>query len=824
MRNTIKVLLGFTWLAVIGYCFFIANHPYYLESFSFIGRIIPAVLVFGLITAALTPLIRSKITLWKIILSFFLLAAGLLTVSQINADLAIYNGGTIFQDEQGWGVLPLGGELEEGMVEMVTDETIISDASSFISILPEELSTSFTKVNLFSSLLFTGSKLLLAMLFLAILTLASFAIGQKLLKFAKINGFLLSVAVGLGVYMGIMFLLGLFGLISLSAIIGIAIILTAISWKEAWTLIKTAATKSYPIKINPKDLSFWICLSAILVFIYNALEIIRPMPIGWDDSNYYLYIPEKIASLGSLMDGSGGMYNWELINTIASYSSDALLPLFTNFWGGMLAMGALYLLLSTFLSKKTSLTLTSLFYIFPAVIFQSAVDVKNDLPLLFFILMAFFAFRKSWVWLAAILIGISIGIKATAGIALIVLTALLFNKKQGIAVAFFFFAVLLFLVETGNLFMRDILSDLAINIIRITALTGSIIALITTFIKTKFPKKAGVFLLLVSLVIAPWFAKNTIIDGMPVDTITYLGSNPSNADVNFQDVIETCTAASLDEELNQYIVGMGEKTGELNAFSFFKMPWQMTMNPGFDGIYVDVSLVFLGLLPLFLWYLIEKKDKLFRLLAAISALYFLILIFYFNGIIWYGFAGVCMLLLMIGIMLEFYEKDTWQNEKILSSIINSAIAVTAFMVIFVRAASFGGLEDLAYLGKIIDAEQYIEIVSPGTMITAMGIEKNALIYKIGGSTAYFLADKNTTFFKDETLDSYMCLREQHSDDEIIEILKDKEIDYIAFDYTILLEENTDPELAERYLDLLNFGTENLEIIVSKEDYILFAIQ
>ena len=539
-QNTIKIVLGGIWLAVIGYYFYFQNHPYYLESLTYLDRVIPALLIIAIITTALLGaqhLLKStKINLWKVLLTFFLLTIGSLWIAEVYADLALYQGGTIIQDELGWGVLPEGGELEEGMSLVLDNDTIISESSSFISLMPEEIADNFKKTTLLSIIKTTVPKLFFVLLFLSLLTLVAYSIGHKILKPKKgLEGFLLSVGLGLGIYMGIMFVLGLVGLIYLGVVVGIAAILTAIAWEDAWDIIKTVTTGSFKATPDPKSLSFWVVLSAVLVFVHNAIGLVRPMPIGWDDTNYYLYIPERIASIHKLIEGAGGMYNWELINTIASFSENAILPMFTNFWGGILAVLALYVVLNVFLSKKSSVTLASIFYLFPAVIFQASTDAKNDLALLFFILLMAFALikwfkkdKKSWLYLAAIFAGISIGIKTTAILAVVIaigaIVYKLFGRKQAASIIFLILAALFYMTGNGNLYLREIVSAETITNIKTVILIVAVLQTIIVFFKTKITKKAlkqiGAFFLIISLLIVPWIIKSNVIDGLEVNRNT----------------------------------------------------------------------------------------------------------------------------------------------------------------------------------------------------------------------------------------------------------------------------------------------------------------
>ncbi|EKD47855.1 MAG: hypothetical protein ACD_65C00249G0001, partial [uncultured bacterium] len=403
MQKTIKIILGSFWFLVVAWFFFIENHPYYLESFSYIGRVIAGLISFAIACGLLLgieillnkfrkrSLFEFRFSAVKAIVGVVLVSLISLAVLQISNDIAIYRGGVIFRDSESWGLLPEGAELEEDMELVLADQTIIADSDRFIEGFPSDLQSSFTQVGAFKSVAFTGSRILIGLLAILALNMAAFSFGKKILKTFKIkedgeniavSEFVLSTAIGLSAIMLAVFGLGFFGVASFINIAIALVLMLSLSAKEALSFLKLLIKESEPIK-KVDAFSMFVILGGILIMAYNLLGIIRPMPIGWDDSNYYLYIPEVFAHLKGLLDGVGGMYNWELVNAIASYSPDAFLPLFVNFWGGILALVVIYLVARLALGKEQSLMSAAIFYAFPSVMFQSSMDLKNDMALLF---------------------------------------------------------------------------------------------------------------------------------------------------------------------------------------------------------------------------------------------------------------------------------------------------------------------------------------------------------------------------------------------------------------------------------------------------------
>lgn len=835
-KTTFKIAVAFLWLAFVGYSF-VLSHSYYQEAFGFIGRVILMSVVF--LIALGIPIgigwgweyFKKKtfkpsvlISPWKSFLAIMIVTASLIVATEISADLAIYHGGMIFQDAESWGVLPEGVAPSEDMEVKIVDNTLLIDSQSFIKLLPAELSSSFEHVNLLKAIWIVESNLLMGLGFILLLTFIAFAIGHRVLRLMKfgelkrLEEFLLSVAIGFGVLMADIFLLGLFSVATLPVVAGSIAVLTAVSYKDAYMFLRGLVFGKLEVSPNLKSLNFGVVLSGILVLGYNFLSIIRPMPIGWDDASQYLYIPEKFTYLHGLLDGFKGMYNWELVNAIGSYSSSALLPLFTNFLGGLLAVAAIFLLLSKFMKKETAIMLSAIFYILPMVIFQSSTDLKNDLACLFFIIMSVWAFLKwfndsenatRWLGLAGILIGLAIGIKITAGLALIMMAVLMAKKlignKGAVGVALVCLAILLHLAGDGNLFK---ISNEIVFVAKYL-FAGAGIVLIAWERKIKSIKSVLVFLILMAICLAPW----RLVQG-------------EVKEINFDEVTSDCSIQGMNDEFSSYVSGRGSETSVITPLSILKAPWQMTMNPGFNNPYVDISMIFLGLLPLFIWYFVERKnDKDFRLIFGLSALYFSMLVFFFFEVPWYGYFGFVMLLILVGRMLEVYEAKDLRGEKLLSMVVKIAIGATAILVVMMKIGSFGDEKHLAYLGGVLDSKGYISAVNPGVLdsveiVTADTSEDNLYLYRIGGATPYFFANSDMKFATDESLDVYMCMKGA----DLGEKLKELGVSYIAFDYTILLEEGVNENLAARYNDFLEFGKRFFDVMIEKEDFILFKIR
>ncbi|EKD63177.1 MAG: hypothetical protein ACD_51C00323G0001 [uncultured bacterium] len=863
MKNMLKVIIGSVWTMTILY-FFIKNHTYYQESLAFLPKIFMSVGGFMLSIAVVLGLqyawkkIRKPENANKITITFVLAAATIavatsvaITIAELNGGLSMYHGGTIFKDAESWGMLQEGAELEEGMEEIFVDGQLYGgDANTLIELLPEELQENFDHVNIIEGVLFAEKNIFMGLGFVLLMTIAVFSLGDKILKFFKLKAeglerTLFSIAAGLGAYMLLFFILGALSLLQWWAVVGCYLIFTAISWREAEGLIKKIFSIEKEIEFSAlKTFEFWVISAAMMVFMYNLIDIIRPIPVGWDDASAYLYIPERLSLEGGLFGSTGGIYNWELINLTGAYFNSAIYQLFINFWGGMLAVAGVYLLLSRFVTKKTATMLSAIFYMLPLVVFQSSTDLKTDLALLFFISLSVIGVVKwleheengrSWLYMAGVLIGISLGIKITAGVALLALIVLLAVKAWGrigaAGVALAIFGLLLMDFSSDNMFNFP---ERAMWITGVAIIIGGIAGMIIArkALKRNLVKEGAIFLIAVIAAMSPWAIKNHIIDGLPLNVGTYVAMNLNDAGIDFGDELADCgDMPTLGNEFATYITGAAIDQA-ISPWDLIKTPWQMTMNEGVNGLHVDISFLFLGMVPFILWGMLDHGNKKhIKLLFVFAAFYFVLIANFLGGIGWYAFIGLVVLLAIIGVMLEIYEQSDWKDEKMLSVIVKTALGIVAVMTVFVKIGLFGDIDQLAYLGGLLDDKDYINVRNPGVLETAeilsqesVGREDVIHIYKVGGATPYYLINTGADFVSDEALDTYACLASKYSDDELIEVFKSFDIKYFAIDYTQILKAESSSIYKQRMEDLLSFCAENMEALVARGDYVFYKIK
>lgn len=189
------------------------------------------------------------------------------------------------------------------------------------------------------------------------LTLISYSAGRALLtriiaSFASYGSsfrFLLSLGVGFFLFLTPLVIVGSLGYYNLWSVLTILSILTAISyrefvnacvslWTHRFTFDNHRGDGSFLEQINLKLLSTEF-LFLVLTFLVSVsfVNIIRPMPIGWDDLGAYMNYPQIMANNGVIVPGIG-MSAWQTLTGIGFMFHSAPQAFFLNQIGGVLSI------------------------------------------------------------------------------------------------------------------------------------------------------------------------------------------------------------------------------------------------------------------------------------------------------------------------------------------------------------------------------------------------------------------------------------------------------------------------------------------------------
>ena len=243
-----------------------------------------------------------------------------------------------------------------------------------------------------------------------LITLISYGFAKKMLKSIGLSPmkeedgrfhFLLTLGFAFVLFLTSLTILGSFGLYNLWSIGGILVVFIFLSSKEILETLASLWTHRIELPNHRANGSFLEQISLPLIsseFLFlvltfligvNFVNIIRPMPIGWDDLGAYMNYPQIMANNGTILHGVG-MTAWQVLTGIGFMFHSAPQAFFLNQIGGILSIIVLAVVFSSLLKdeKKPLINLpllgATMFYAMPMVIFQQAKDMKLD-PGLFFV-------------------------------------------------------------------------------------------------------------------------------------------------------------------------------------------------------------------------------------------------------------------------------------------------------------------------------------------------------------------------------------------------------------------------------------------------------
>ncbi|MDD5769856.1 MAG: hypothetical protein PHE25_02720 [Candidatus Gracilibacteria bacterium] len=251
---------------------------------------------------------------------------------------------------------------------------------------------------------------IIGFLFIPVLIIfGSISFGRFILN--KINGFqseshifqfLFSIGIGFFIFNTLLAIFGFLGFYNLYSVSGILFIIIGISYKEFISLI--ISVYSYKIEVENHNFNenasfiqninpFLLTSEFLFIFIsflisVNFINILRPMPIGWDDLGVYMNFPNLMAASGKILPL--GMVSWQTFTGIGYMFGSATQSFFLNNVGGVMSVLVIILSFYDLLKSKFKTFINipllsgAIFLSMPMIIFQQAKDMKLD-PGLFFI-------------------------------------------------------------------------------------------------------------------------------------------------------------------------------------------------------------------------------------------------------------------------------------------------------------------------------------------------------------------------------------------------------------------------------------------------------
>lgn len=462
------------------------------------------------------------------------------------------------------------------------------------------------------------------------------------------------IALGFAV-MGIgLFLLGLLKMIHLFPVLAWLLLLLisggkgfAVSVKKWIWDKKVSFTLSY--------LSLFMVLAALVVLSINLIAAISPYPVGFDSLTVYMNIPSLISEYGSLVEGYQPHY-WSLITSLGYVLFDSnSIAQYLGVLPGVLSIFVVYRLARYFVGIDWSIFAAVIFYLIPVIVWQSSIEIKTDLGLLFILLAAVLMVVDHYrgktldvfpigdenplskgdfiLWgTVGALLGFALGIKLTAFITILSLVVFLFYIYSGkylASAAFFASIAVVFGMELYRFANLDISTVEKYVFVASTGVV-SIFLFVWAVLKKREsllkPFKLSVVLMLFAgMVFSPWVGKNIGEKGIisisslinsKDPTFELLGSHPG---LNERDQMPRPMLMNSWEESESadyepsasFVVSQEGPTGkkeEINrylgyeggAMRFLTLPYDLSMQANVSLFATHIGVVFLGFFPLIL--------------------------------------------------------------------------------------------------------------------------------------------------------------------------------------------------------------------------------
>lgn len=720
----------------------------------------------------------------------------------------------------------------------------------------------FAEASLITANISLFSKLATTYIMFFIFALLSFAFGKKLLNFFKfetdtenkLGDSLLSIGLGLGIVMLVVFGLGFYGIITAPYIAITLILLATICYKEVVLFLNRFFLEkfSFETRFFSFEIFFLICLSLVLAM--NMIDLVRPMPIGWDDMGVYLNYPKQMAGNQALLAGTTNNY-FLLASLPFTFIRDEYLAamngMFVSFGGGVLMLLALIAFVRQFFGRQYGLLSACLIYTIPMTMHQSYADMKTDMTLFLFMILSIYSFLiwfqqedlkiKKWLILSGIFAGIAFGIKPTAILLIFGVLIGVFYRIWGWRGALGIFLLEWIVLHFQHLIeITRTLSASSQNIFLGILAIGAMISFVFALIKHQKTKEVllstVIFCSFVGMSFAPWALKNLNENNYKIAIGAMLnGRDQKTPQLNLKALgvdASTCKNTAKTEEMGRYL-GYEE-----NLFvRYLTLPWKLTMNTTVHGFYLDLSFLFLSFVPLGVaLYFIRKKgyaetqQKTLQVLMLMGGASWLMWMLIGSGIIWYGIFGFILI-------VPFTAYFFYENKTISLQIVTGFLVILSlFSVLALRGTKFANQATIQYAYGMKSGLEVVDLIVPnyrqiGCIVTggdwnatameckAGKIADTSPIYRIGTFIAYFIPDNNHRLLADPQLDQFKCIDDYFGNNDLITMKKLKEagFKYLILDLnTATIEKEPNGSLhqkANRFVEWVNNLNQDYKIYV-----------
>lgn len=633
----------------------------------------------------------------------------------------------------------------------------------------------------------------------------------------KLAEFLFSFGFGIIIVIFVLFILALFHLLIFKIVLTSLIILFILSIKNVLYWLKCFFMRSIIIETNYFNPYIFLYLLILIFFALNFVELIRPIPLGFDDLTVYQNNPKLMAEQGQLLSGVVSHY-WELFISLGFVLFKSVnVSLLLSFLGSILALIAFYFISKVYFryrnfdekkAKNLAMLSAAIFYTLPMTVFQSSKDMKVDLISIFFTLLSLFCF---WQWKESFLKS------KNNNYILLFLSFFLVGFATAIKYTNFLFLGILTIYSVYLLFLK-FRFELKKYLLILTVLLVAILPILPLTIRNIYQTRS--------------FDLTSIRFGKSVNEgliINPAFSDSQNVITDYQKYMKT-KSTGVSEELGRY-------TGYESWYKkYLFLPIRITRDSMVTGSYIDIGFLFLGFVPLAYFLMLKKRQREERRwlteIAALALIFYLFWLFLASGVIWYGLSGFIFLVLLLvealnsirqnyGRFLSYFTFGYLTIWLVCATVLRTTILPNYGLIIDPIGLKYarGEIDEKLYLENKF--QPYIYLIDMINQDIGQNSDNPPKVYRVGTYYKYMIIHNNKTVLDDQMLDKFAFAYQDKDDKKTMERFKNTGIKYLLIDRNLMnIDSTPDKTLLSKGNDFLNFlknNQDSLQLLTNPND-------
>ncbi len=675
--------------------------------------------------------------------------------------------------------------------------------------------------------------------------------------FSLCNEFLLSLGLGVGGVIAVLWLLAVFGVIISPLVWALVIGIPLLCYRQAMHLwgIARETTLVFPSRWGGWPLVVGWALFGLLAL--NFLSVIRPFPIGWDDLGSYLNRPHLLAEYGHFIPKMA-TFQWEFVTSIGfllfgtKSALGAAAAMLLNWLAGVFAifvvMGSARMVL-----RGGGLLAGFFYYLLPMVGHFSFADMKIDNAVLFMSALGFICVfaalfpqhgegehdavdRRRWLMLAGLFTGLALGFKVTSAMTLFGLLVVVAGVGMGPWAAMTVASVMpaAFALQgtfkPSDFFSRFFAADIVVSktAVALTCFALAAICSVPAIVSRRHrwrPTLIDISLFVIGILAAvlPWMIHNNVynrqwpprlifdvenilapeisLDGKADSTTRVVKVLPPELALDMNH--PACQSTGTIEELDRYW-GTGNGPGH-----YLLLPWRTVMNLDNGGYYVTTSpllllLPFILLFPVF-WLPAGRRLRWVAILTVVQVAQWSVLA---NGVLWYGLGMFIGIAILVEAMLR--EAPDRATRILMGALIFMSLLISWSFRLWQFELQGGSLEYV--IGKVNEQVIYTQTI-PQYLDVAEMVDQRALAIpdrpytlRMGTFISYFIPRNLERIpVTDNQLDFFNCVSQGDDHATTTKRLKAYGFNGIIFDFnTASIEADPNGTLHKKVEKFVNY--------------------